>query len=186
MAATLSVESPLGPLALLEEGGAIVSLDWGAAKREDETPLLARARAQLVDYFAGRRHDFDLPLAPRGTEFQRRVWRALARILYGETLTYGALAQRLGSAPRAVGGACGANPIPIIIPCHRVVAATGALTGYSGVGGTATKRRLLELEADDLTRLASPRDGGPIRSPCRHGRGGAAAPRGRAPWRSRE
>jgi methylated-DNA-[protein]-cysteine S-methyltransferase len=147
MTRAISVESPLGTLTVVEENGAIVSLDWGHSKRQEETPLLARARGQLGDYFAGRRHDFDLPLSPLGTDFQRKVWRALERIRYGETLTYGALAQRLGSAPRAIGGACGAHPIPIIIPCHHVIAATGALTGYSGMGGTATKRRLLDLEA---------------------------------------
>jgi methylated-DNA-[protein]-cysteine S-methyltransferase len=146
MRAAISVASPIGQLTLVEESSSIVSLDWDTTKDEEETPLLARARTQLADYFAGRRHGFDLPLSPLGTDFQRKVWRALERIPYGETLTYGALAQRLGSAPRAIGGACGANPIPIIIPCHRVIAATGALAGYSGMGGTATKRRLLDLE----------------------------------------
>jgi methylated-DNA-[protein]-cysteine S-methyltransferase len=143
----LPMDSPIGPLTVVAEGGAIVSIDWGRVKNGEETDLLRRARTQIDEYFAGQRAEFDLPLAPRGTDFQRRVWRALERIPYGKTLTYGALAEKLGSAPRAIGGACGSNPIPILIPCHRVLGATGALTGYSGAGGTRTKRRLLELES---------------------------------------
>lgn len=143
----LSMDSPLGPLTVLAEDDAIVAIDWGRVKNGEETALLRRARMQLAEYFAGQRADFELPLAPRGTDFHRRVWRALGRIPYGKTLTYGALAAKLDSAPRAIGGACGSNPIPILIPCHRVLGASGALTGYSGAGGTKTKRQLLELES---------------------------------------
>jgi len=104
--------------------------------------------AQLETYFAGERRGFDLPLAPEGTPFQREVWSALLAIPYGETVSYGELARRLGrsNASRAVGAANGRNPIPIIIPCHRVIGADGSLTGFGG--GLAIKRRLLELEAD--------------------------------------
>lgn len=145
----LTVSSPVGNLTVHERGGAIVALNWDGAngEPENETALLARARDQLGDYFAGERRDFDLPLAPSGTEFMQALWRALRRIPYGRTLTYGELARTTGTAPRAAGLACGRNPIAIVIPCHRVVAADGKLTGYSGGGGIATKRRLLDLEA---------------------------------------
>jgi methylated-DNA-[protein]-cysteine S-methyltransferase len=142
----LSVDTPVGRLCIREEGGAIRALDWAACEREEPTPLLVEAKRQLKDYFAGRRTGFDLPLAPDGTEFRRSVYRAMQAIPYGETRTYGDLARDLQSAARAVGGACGANPIAIIIPCHRVVGASGKLTGYSGAGGTDTKAWLLAFE----------------------------------------
>ena len=138
---SLSLASPLGTLTLGEEGGALVSLAFGGSRGQDETPLLSKARTQLLEYFAGRRREFALPLAPHGTPFQQALWQALLAIPYGELSTYGELAAALKSAPRAVGGACGRNPIPIIIPCHRVVAA-GSLGGYSGGQGLATKRKL--------------------------------------------
>ena len=108
--------------------------------------MLERTRAQLDEYFAGERREFDLPLDPRGTEFQRRVWQRLLHIDYGETTTYGALARELGDpgASRAVGLANGSNPIPIVIPCHRVIGADGSLTGFGG--GLPIKAALLELE----------------------------------------
>ena len=111
-----------------------------------ETPLLARGRAELLDYLAGERRVFDLPLAPQGTPFQLAVWRALADIPYGEIVTYGALAHRLGrpKASRAVGQANHRNPLPIFLPCHRVVGTKGALTGYAG--GLELKAWLLRLE----------------------------------------
>ena len=146
MTEEITVPSPLGPLAVTAENGAITAVSWRAANGDRPTPLLARAAAALAAYFAGASAPFDLPLAPRGSAFDRRVWQALARIGYGETRSYGALARALGTSPRAVGGACARNPIPILIPCHRVLAASGALGGYSGAGGTATKRRLLDLE----------------------------------------
>ncbi|MFI5023472.1 MAG: methylated-DNA--[protein]-cysteine S-methyltransferase [Alphaproteobacteria bacterium] len=145
---SLSLASPLGTLTLGEEGGALVSLAFGGTRGHDETPLLRQAKTQLLEYFAGRRREFALPLAPEGTPFQQALWQALLAIPYGELSTYGELATALKSAPRAIGGACGRNPIPIIIPCHRVVAA-GSLGGYSGGQGLATKRKLLALERSE-------------------------------------
>ncbi|MBM3488381.1 MAG: methylated-DNA--[protein]-cysteine S-methyltransferase [Alphaproteobacteria bacterium] len=144
------VPSPLGPLVVSERGGAIVALDWGNVPRSAGSAVLGEARRQLEAYFAGRLAAFDLPLAPAGTAFQRRVWDRMTAIPFGATATYGALARVTGAAPRAVGAACGRNPIPIIIPCHRVVGAGGALTGYSGQGGLDTKRFLLALERGAL------------------------------------
>ena len=112
--------------------------------RDADTAPFARARAQLTEYFAGERTGFDLPLAPAGTAFQRRVWDALVRIPYGATLTYGALARDLGTAPRAVGLANGRNPFSIVVPCHRLIGHAGDLTGYAG--GLTRKRFLLDLE----------------------------------------
>ncbi|MDX2224692.1 MAG: methylated-DNA--[protein]-cysteine S-methyltransferase [Rhodospirillaceae bacterium] len=142
----LSFHSPIGDITVSEEDGAIVSVDWGWARDNAPTPLLRRAQRQFDAYFDGTLTVFDLPLSPVGTPFQQKVWRALGRIPYGRTTSYGALAARLGSAARAVGAACGANPIPIIIPCHRVVGANGHLCGYSGEGGLATKAALMRLE----------------------------------------
>lgn len=143
----LAVETPLGRLALVEEAGALVALDWrGEPEAEEATPLLLEARRQLRDYFAGLLTRFDLPLAPRGAEFERQVWRLMEAIPYGQTRSYGELAAALAAPARAVGQACGRNPLPIVIPCHRVLAAGGALGGYSGSGGAETKRRLLVLE----------------------------------------
>ena len=141
----LSLTSPVGALTLLEEDGALISLTWGRDRAPSETPLLGRARRALERYFAGERAPFDLPLAPRGSPFQRRVWDLMRAIEAGQTRTYGELARDMGSAPRAVGGACASNPIAIIIPCHRVVAARG-LGGYSAPGGLALKLALLRLE----------------------------------------
>jgi len=116
--------------------------------RED-ADVFAEVRAQLSAYFEGKRRSFDLALAPRGTEFQRRVWRALAAIPYGTTTTYAALARSIGSpnAVRAVGAANGKNPLSIVVPCHRVIGKDGTLTGYAG--GLSRKRRLLELESSE-------------------------------------
>lgn len=146
--ALLSFHSPLGELTVAEEDGRIVSLDWGRAPDafQQETQLLLRAREQLDRYFDGARADFDLPLAPAGTAFQQQVWNALRAIPHGATRTYGDLANELDAPARAIGTACGSNPIPIIIPCHRVVAANGGLGGYSGDGGAKTKLALLRLE----------------------------------------
>ncbi len=142
----LAVNTPIGPLAIAEEDGAIVSIDWGWPAASVETTLLVRACRQVEEYFAGRRTSFDLPLAPPGTPFQRRVWQELTAIPYGQTRSYGELAAALGTAPRALGGACGRNPIPVVIPCHRVLAADRRLGGYSGLDGIETKRFLLTLE----------------------------------------
>ena len=144
--AETTLATPIGRLTLRERDGAIVELGWGGPSRSDTTPLLGRARIQLEAYFAGHGHAFDLPLAPEGSDFMRRVWAEMSRIPYGETATYGALAANLASAPRAIGAACARNPIPLLIPCHRVVGVGGRLTGYSGGEGVATKRWLVAHE----------------------------------------
>lgn len=145
----ISFSSPVGDLTLFSEGSGITALHWGALKDQDITPLLRKGKAQIQAYFARTREDFDLPLAPVGTDFQKRVWLAMQKIPYGQVQTYGALALQIGSGPRPVGTACGANPIPIVIPCHRVTAARGP-GGYSGAGGLATKQTLLALEGQQL------------------------------------
>ena len=140
------LHTPLGTLTLSEEDGAIVALDWGQGRDREETPLLRRAADQLQDYLDGLRTGFDLPLNPMGSPFRQRVWGALRDIPHGETRSYAELARLLGTASRAIGGANGANPIPVIIPCHRVIGAGGTIGGYSGGDGLSTKRWLLALE----------------------------------------
>jgi len=156
----LTLHSPIGELTLFEADGAIVALDWGRAGGGDDAPrtaLLREAAEQLQDYFDGQRLHFDLPLAPAGTEFRRRVWASLCRIPPGETRSYLDIARDIGCrAPRAIGQANGANPIPILIPCHRVIAANGGIGGYSGGEGLATKRYLLALERRSLPLLQPP------------------------------
>jgi len=142
----LSLHSAIGDLTVAEEDGAIVSVDWGWGRDQTATPLLARARDQLFAYFDGDLTRFDLPLNPAGTPYRRRVWDALCAIPYGATRSYADIARQIGGSPRSVGQANGANPIPIIIPCHRVLATTG-IGGYSGGEGLPTKRALLALEA---------------------------------------
>lgn len=146
--ASLTLASPVGWLTLFADAEALVALDWGRGEATGApTPLLAEARDQLEAYFDGRLARFDLPMDPDGTDFQRRVWFALAGVPYGATETYGTLARRVGSGnPRAVGTALGRNPLPILLPCHRIVAAGGRPGGYSGAGGLETKQRLLVLE----------------------------------------
>ncbi|WP_367179057.1 methylated-DNA--[protein]-cysteine S-methyltransferase [uncultured Pseudoflavonifractor sp.] len=144
-------DTPVGTLGLEEEDGAIVRLLLPGAPAPriacHETPLLSEGKRQVLEYLAGQRRGFDLPLAPVGTEFYRAVWHALEAIPYGETRTYRDIAEAVGRprAVRAVGQANHRNPIPIIIPCHRVVGANGSLTGYAG--GLDLKARLLRLEA---------------------------------------
>ncbi|MCZ6447899.1 MAG: methylated-DNA--[protein]-cysteine S-methyltransferase [Alphaproteobacteria bacterium] len=145
----LTVQSPVGALTLIEHDGTLTGLTWEARPRVHQgapTALLAEAESQLAAYFDRRLEDFDLPLAAPGRDFQKRVWKAIRAIRYGSTRTYGALAKKLGTGPRALAGACGANPIPILIPCHRVLGAGGRLHGYSGRGGIMTKGTLLSLE----------------------------------------
>lgn len=144
-------ESPVGRLAVACDGEYITRVgfcpaDWTGKMPRQDAPLLARARRQLEEYFAGERKTFDLPLRPSGTPFRLKVWKALLDIGYGKTCSYGdlALAVANAKASRAVGGANHANPIAIIIPCHRVIGANGALTGYGG--GLDKKIFLLELE----------------------------------------
>lgn len=143
-------DTPLGQMALAEENGALTRLylpgEGTPRLMPQETPLLRAGREQLLAYLRGERKTFDLPLDPRGTPFQRAVWEELRRIPYGTTCTYGELAARIGRprAVRAVGQANHRNPLPIFIPCHRVIGANGALTGYAG--GLELKRSLLKLE----------------------------------------
>jgi methylated-DNA-[protein]-cysteine S-methyltransferase len=142
----LSLHTPVGDLSVAEDDGAIVSVEWGWGCDQDETALLRSAREQLHAYFDTELTTFDLPLAPAGSPYRQRVWQALLAIPYGATRTYLDIARAAGGSPRSVGGANGANPIPIIIPCHRVVATNGP-GGYSGGEGLSTKRVLLLLEA---------------------------------------
>ena len=144
--AYLSVPSPIGDLTLFEEDGKLISLDWGAVEGGEETPLLLEAARQLDAYFDGTLKEFTLPLDPAGTAFQKKVWAAMEKIPYGAVRRYGDVAEELASGPRAVGGACGKNPIPVIIPCHRIIASDGTFGGYSGQDGIDTKRFLLTLE----------------------------------------
>jgi methylated-DNA-[protein]-cysteine S-methyltransferase len=139
-------------LVLRETAGALAEIAWCRADIPAETaalqrpsPLLAAAARQLDEYFAGRLRSFELPLAPKGSSFQKRVWDEMCRIPYGATARYGDLARALGTAAQPIGQACGANPIPIVIPCHRVVAA-GGLGGFSGGAGLTSKRFLLRHE----------------------------------------
>lgn len=137
--------SPVGALTVFEEDGAITSLRW-AETESAHTALLDQTLTQLAAYFAGELQEFDLPLHVKGSEFQQAVCNEMLKIPYGETCTYGDIAKTLGVAAQPVGGACGGNPIPIIIPCHRVMGAGGKLTGFSGAGGVETKVALLRHE----------------------------------------
>ena len=142
------VETPIGTLLLSADGDGLTGVAFSASTRARSTdPLLVEAETQLHAYIAGELERFDLPLAPRGTAFQQRVWAALREIPYGSTTTYSALAAAIGRprACRAVGAANGRNPLAVIVPCHRVVGASGALTGYGG--GLERKRALLAIEA---------------------------------------
>ncbi len=140
-----TVKTRFGDLCLVEEDGAIVALRWGFARHEAASPLLEKAARQLEEYDAGARQAFDLPLRVTGSDLQRAVCDAIHAIPFGETVTYGDIAKMLGVPAQAVGQACGGNPIPILIPCHRVMGAKG-LTGFSGAGGIETKVALLRHE----------------------------------------
>ena len=167
----LVVDSPIGPLTLTAQGGALTAIDFGApagfaagvsvgtissangvgrAADDPTDPVLTEAARQLAAYFAGELREFALPLRPSGTPFQLAVWEALRHIPYGETVSYGELAARLGrpGAARAVGRATALNPQPVVVPCHRVIGADGTLAGYAG--GLSVKRMLLALEAGTL------------------------------------
>ncbi len=147
---SLAYASPLGTLHLCARGDELVALALPDRPAPDaptgKSAVLARTARQLDEYFAGKRRDFDLPLAPEGTAFQQRVWRELLTIPYGDTWSYGELARAIGrpAAARAVGAANGKNPIAIIVPCHRVIGANGTLVGYGG--GLPVKTWLLEHE----------------------------------------
>lgn len=144
MIARLAMASPFGRLVLTERAGRIAAVEWGGLVEGDGSELLDRAAGQLAQYFAGTRRVFDLPL-DLGEGPRARLMQCLLDIPYGETLTYGEIGRRLDLPGRAVGQACGANPIPVIVPCHRVLGVRG-LGGYSGVGGVETKVALLRLE----------------------------------------
>ena len=140
----ISFVSLLGPITIFEEGGKIISLLFSYSEHSDSSPLLEKAKEEIEEYFQGKRKIFDLPLDAKGTEFQKRVWKELLDIRYGETLSYGEIGDRIGTkAYRAIGNACGKNPIPILIPCHRVV-------GKDNIGGFSLgldlKRKLLDIE----------------------------------------
>ncbi len=140
----ISFVSLLGPITIFEEGGKIISLLFSYSEHSDSSPLLEKAKKEIEEYFQGKRKTFDLPLDAKGTEFQKRVWKELLDIRYGETLSYGEIGDRIGTkAYRAIGNACGKNPIPILIPCHRVV-------GKDNIGGFSLgldlKRKLLDIE----------------------------------------
>ncbi len=154
------MDSPVGELRIVEHDGAITAIEFTPYRehdgrprgdRDDASPVLAEAVRQLHAYFDRDLKEFDLPLAPAGTDFQQAVWTQLQEIGYGDTASYGEIARRLGksnAASRAVGLANGSNPIPIVIPCHRVIGADGTLTGYAG--GVERKQALLEIEQDAL------------------------------------
>ena len=158
------MDSPVEPLLLAADDNGLRLIEFHSPRHpmarlekwvEGEDAILDMTRVQLKEYFAGTRKQFDLPLAPQGTPFQTEVWHTLATIPYGQTISYAQLAQRIGkpTAMRAVGAANGRNPLPIVLPCHRVIGADGSLTGFGG--GLPTKQFLLELEgalarADDL------------------------------------
>jgi len=154
------MDSPVGELRIVEQEGAISAIEFSPFRdhdgrprgdRDDSFPVLVETVRQLRAYFDRDLKEFDLPLAPAGSEFQQSVWAQLQEIGYGDTASYGQIAHRLGrtnAASRAVGLANGSNPIPIVIPCHRVIGADGTLTGYAG--GIERKQTLLELEQDAL------------------------------------
>lgn len=149
------IDSPIGRIEITSDGESITGLSieragtlpWDGAP-ENSAPVLDSAVAQLTEYFAGTRRDFDVPVSVSGTEFQRSVWNELSQLPYGTVLSYGEIGHATGraTAGRAVGGAVGANPIPIIIPCHRVLAGDKRITGYSGGNGIPTKVWLLDHE----------------------------------------
>lgn len=144
--------TPIGTLRLVSDGASLLSIEfegrWGsnAGVQSGDDPVLTACARQLTEYFAGERRAFELPLAPAGTAFQHMVWAALAAIPYGEVCSYRDIARAIGrpAAVRAVGAANGRNPLPIVVPCHRVVGSDGSLTGFAG--GLAIKRTLLQLE----------------------------------------
>jgi methylated-DNA-[protein]-cysteine S-methyltransferase len=153
---TAYLDTPVGRLAIAGDGQAITTVRWiapdvGDPQVADGDPIVEEARRQLRAYFDRQLKVFDLPLLPMGTEAEKKIWHVMCKIPYGGTMTYGEMTRAVGGDPKAgdardIGKACGANPIPVIIPCHRVMAAGGRMGGYSGRGGTETKRRLLAFE----------------------------------------
>lgn len=143
---TITVDTQFGRLAVTDEEGAITRVTWDGVAEGAPTPLLEEARRQIAAYDAGERQEFDLPLRVEGSPFQRAVCEAMRAIPFGETCTYGDIARVTQHPAQAVGRACGHNPIPVLIPCHRVMGAGGKLTGFSGKGGVETKVALLRHE----------------------------------------
>ena len=144
--AALTMKTPVGEITIEEKDGSITRIYPGVTEAWGNASVLIKAKQQLEEYFSGKRKTFDLPLAPTGTEFQQKVWQALLDIPYGKTATYGELAEAVGNpkAARAVGMALNKNPIPIIIPCHRIVGKNGTLTGFAW--GIEAKKYLIILE----------------------------------------
>lgn len=145
-----TTNSPLGPITVFAEADNIIALEFGSVPENKSSPLLEDAVLQLASYFKGDHKHFSIPIGATGTNFQKTVWSFLIKIPYGSTLSYGDIARDLGSSPRAIGGACGKNPISIIIPCHRVLAANLKIGGYSSEGGILTKAALLRIEGITL------------------------------------
>jgi methylated-DNA-[protein]-cysteine S-methyltransferase len=155
------MESPVGKLKLVASDEGLVAILWrlerpsrtrlGELVEDNHHPILLKTERQLGEYFAGKRKEFEVPLDMRGTPFQKNVWEALLAIPFGETRSYGQIAKQLGNpnATRAVGAANGRNPLPIIVPCHRVIGSSGSLTGFGG--GLETKAQLLGLESNGST-----------------------------------
>ncbi|MCL4116540.1 UNVERIFIED_CONTAM: hypothetical protein GTU68_016074 [Idotea baltica] len=138
-------KTPVGFVSVVEQDGAITQLNWGGENSGTRSPLIKNALLQLEQFFNNERNDFDLPLNPEGSLFQQLVFRQMLKIPKGGSVTYGDIATALDAPAQAIGQACGANPIPIIIPCHRVLGAN-SLGGYSGNGGVETKVKLLRFE----------------------------------------
>ena len=147
----ISIKTQVGILQI-EGAKAITRVEWGESHVSSPNKLLLDAKSQILDYFNGDLHYFKLPILPSGTPFQIYVWHNLTKIPYAQTLTYGKLAQHLKTSPRAIGGACRSNPIPLIIPCHRIIGQNGNLTGFSGGEGVRTKEALLLLEQRALKK----------------------------------
>jgi methylated-DNA-[protein]-cysteine S-methyltransferase len=143
-----TIQTPIGSLTVFADQNSIKELRFVDADQSNPNKLTEMAVSQLQEYFDGQRKNFDLPLAAEGTEFQKAVWKEISKLEFGEITSYGQIAKNIGKpkAARAVGGAVGANPLAIIVPCHRVMATSGAITGYSGGQGISTKLQLLKLE----------------------------------------
>lgn len=143
-----NIKTPIGLISVVSDGENIIKVEFGALTETQSHHLLIKAEQEILEYFTGKRKDFELPLSPSGTEFQKRVWKNLLKIPYGKTVSYAELAQMSGNkkACRAVGGANNKNPISILIPCHRCIGSDGRLVGYGG--GLNIKQFLLELEKD--------------------------------------
>lgn len=140
------IESPFGPLCISATADGICQLEWANTQAQDAHPLLDKAAEYLTRYFAGEPVTLDLPFHLEGTAHHQKVLRAMAAIPYGQTETYATLAEQTGSVARAVGGVCGSNPLPILIPCHRVLSAGRRIGHFSAPGGPLTKMKLLDLE----------------------------------------